>query len=480
MEQYPEEVIPASAEFSGSELTQGKIPPNSTEAEQAVLGSILIDNDSILSVIELLKPEDFYSGSHQQIYFAMLNLNQRAHPIDLVTLPAELQKLDLLQGPATLDYLSRLADAVPTSANVQYYAKLIRELSIRRKVIHAAGEISEEAFQVRGEIGSFIDSVEQKIMEISQVRAVNGLEPINNIVHRAIIDIEKLRSSPNSITGLRTGFTVLDKLTSGLQKSDLIILAARPGMGKTSLALTIGKNAALQANAHVAIFSLEMSKDQLIKRLLSSEAQVDSYALRTGKLNRQDGEYGRLIDAASRLSAAAIAIDDTPAISILEARAKARRLHLQRPLDLIIVDYLQLMKGATRKVERRDLEISEISSGLKALAKELNVPIIALSQISRSIDKRDNKRPVLSDLRESGSIEQDADIVMFVNRDKENPDDGRAELFIEKHRNGALGTIELAFINRYTLFADLTTEDAVEFTPSDNSPFTPEEDDDEV
>jgi len=448
-------------EFSGSE-SSGRVPPHSLEAEQAILGGILLENDSINAVQEILQPRDFYQKSHQVLFEAMSSLSEKSEPIDVVTLSAELKKASMLEQSGGVEYLSKLIDIAPTAANTIYYARIIKEKAFRRRLIQEVGEITREPFNTHGDIDSFIDSVEKRIFSVSESRTNNSFFKVSDLVKGSIKEVERLYTLKDPITGVPSGFIDLDKMTSGFQSSDLVIVAGRPSMGKTSFALCIGRHVALEAKRPVAIFSLEMSKELITTRLLCSEARVASGKVRNGRLEESD--FPRLVETASRLAQADLYIDDTPAISVLEMRAKARRLHKENPLSMIIVDYLQLMRSPSKKVERRDQEISEISGGLKALAKELKIPVIALSQLNRSVESRNDKRPMMSDLRESGAIEQDADIIGFIYRDEvynpETQDKGVAEFIISKHRNGSIGTVRLAFQGEYTLFSNLAEPSA--------------------
>lgn len=439
----------------------GKVPPHSIDTEQSVLGAVLLDNEALPVVVEVLVVADFYSRSHQVIYEAMLQLWDRQEPIDIMTLGSQLRGAGNLDAAGGADYLSQLVDIVPTSANTGYYARMVKDMSLRRKLVHVAGQIAEEA--LRGGAGSFagfMDTVEQRIFQLSEDRISNGFARIGDIVKDSIKQVEKRYVNQNAITGVATGFADVDMLTSGLQPSDLVILAGRPSMGKTALALSIVRHVGIEEGKCVAVFSLEMSKEQIVTRLLCAEGRVSSSRVRSGKLGESD--FPRLVDAASKIAQAGIFIDDTPAISVLEMRAKSRRLHRERPLSLIIVDYLQLMRGSAKNSERREQEISEISRSLKAIAKELSIPVIALSQLNRAVETRNDKRPLLADLRESGAIEQDADIIGFVYRDEvynpESPDKGVAELIIGKHRNGPIGTVRLAFQAEFTNFENLAED----------------------
>ena len=435
----------------------GRIPPHDRISEMAVVGGILLDNESMNAALEILTPEDFYLRSHQVIFRAMIDLSERIEPIDAVTLGAELQKTKSLETAGGIEYISQILDTTPTAANVQYYGRVVRGLSLRRKVIHEVTEIAGSAYQISGEIDSFIDEVESRIFKIAESRINPAFAKMSELVKGSIKEVERLYANQGQLSGLPSGFTQLDAITSGLQPSDLIIIAGRPAMGKTSLVLSMARHIGLDSRKPVAVFSLEMSKEQIVMRMLCAEAKVSNTKVRSGRL--ADTDFPRLVDAASKLAQADIFVDDTPAISILEMRAKARRLHREKPLAAVIVDYLQLMRGSSRKSERREQEISEISGGLKALAKELNVPVIALSQLNRSVESRQDKRPMMADLRESGAIEQDADIIGFVYRDEVyNPDTqekGIAELIISKHRNGAVGTVRLAFQGEFTVFENL-------------------------
>jgi len=448
-----------SLDFAGgSEGTSGgRIPPHSIESEQSILGAILLDNESLYPVLEVIDQDDFYKASHRIIFEAMLALSERREPIDVITLTNSLKSGGKLDQAGVVDYLSRLVDIVPTAAHAQYYARVIKEMSLRRKVIHEASEIVSEAFTGKGEFGSFIDSVEQRIFRVSESRLHKGFSRVSEVVKDSIKRVEQLYVNKEAITGIPSGFTDLDDLTNGFQASDLVILAGRPSMGKTSLALSIARSVAVDKGKAIAFFSLEMSKEQIVMRLLSGQAKVSNTRVRSGKLGESD--FPRLVDAASTIAQADIFIDDTPALSVLEMRAKVRRLHRETPLSLIMVDYLQLMRGSSRNPERREQEISEISGSLKALAKELSLPVIALSQLNRGVETRQDKRPLMADLRESGAIEQDADIIGFVYRDEvynpDTPEKGIAELIVSKHRNGPVGTVRLGFQPDFTLFVNL-------------------------
>lgn len=433
-----------------------KIPPNNIEAESSVIGAMILDKEVIPKVAEILKSEDFYREDHREIYESVIDLFEKAEPIDLITISERLNSRGTLERIGGLEYLSNLADSVPTTANTVRYAKIVEEKSVLRRLICEATSVVDLAYEAQEEVCHILDYAEKKIFGILQKRNDGSFSPIKDILVDTFNRLEELYNNKGQIIGIPTGFTDLDFKTSGLQKSDLILVAARPAMGKTSFALNIAQNASVLARVPVAVFSLEMSKEQLVNRMLSSEAMVDSQIMRTGKL--LDEDWQKVARALGPLSEAPIYIDDTSGTSIMEIRAKCRRLKLEKNLGLIVIDYLQLMQGRGRS-ESRQQEISEISRSLKILAKELNVPIITLSQLSRAAEQRADHRPVLSDLRESGAIEQDADIVMFLYRDDYyNPDTERkniAEVIIAKHRNGSTGAVELAWLGQYTKFANL-------------------------
>lgn len=440
--------------------TIGRVPPHNIEAEQAVLGCMLIDSDIIPSVTELIKSEDFYRDDHKEICEAILDITERAGPVDIITVSEQLQLRGTLDAVGGLDYLASISGAVPTTANAKHYAKIVEEKSLLRKLVKAASDISGMCFDSSDEAIYVLDKAEKSIFDILQKRSTQGFTHIKDVLLETFNRLEELYNSKSYITGIPTGFTDLDLKTAGLQNSDLILIAARPGMGKTAMGLNIAQYAAVRKHVPVAIFNLEMSKDQLVNRMLSSEVMVDSQKMRTGKL--EDDDWNKIAQALAPLSEAPIFIDDTPGISVMDIRAKCRRLKLEKNLGLVVIDYLQLMQGRGR-VENRQQEVSEISRSLKILAKELNVPVVTLSQLSRGPESRNDHRPMLSDLRESGAIEQDADIVMFLYRDDYyNPDTEKkniAEVIIAKHRNGSTGTIELRWFGEYTKFANLKRDD---------------------
>ena len=437
-----------------------KVPPQNLEAERAVLGAVLIDNDALFTVMEILVPSDFHQPSHRLLFSTMLDLSERGEPIDIVILADRLRSggnLDKAGGP---DYLPTLADEVPTSAGVGNYAKIVKEKSVLRHLIEASTDIVQDCFESAGEVDELIDEAERRIFAISEQRIRTGFLSMKEIVKSSFKTIESLYEKKEHITGVASGFADIDDLTSGFQPSDLVIIAGRPSMGKTAFALNIAQQAALKSKKTVAIFSLEMAKEQLVMRMLCSEARIDAHRLRSGFLGTTD--WPKLSTAAGRLAEASIFIDDTPAISSMEMRAKARRLKADKGLDLLIVDYLQLMSG--RRSDNREQEISEISRSCKALAKELAVPVLALSQLNRGVESRQDKRPILADLRESGAIEQDADVIIFIYRDevynKESMDKGVAEIIIGKQRNGPVGIRKLTWMDKYTRFEDMTDRDS--------------------
>lgn len=430
-----------------------RTPPHSIEAEESVIGSVLLDNDSINSALEYISHEDFYRASHKFIFQCMTKLVERQEPIDVTTVSTELKAQGYFDQSGGHQNIARLAALMPTSANIIYYSKVIKGMSLRRKLIREASNIIQEAFVLETDVSECLDKSEQLILGVSDEKSRESFTVVGDIVQSSIKTIEELYDKKEDITGLPSGFPALDKLTAGFQKSDLIIVAARPAMGKTSLGLTIAQWVGVHENKGVAVFSLEMSKEQLVMRMLCSEARVNSSNVKTGNLSEDD--FPKLVDAASKIADAPIYIDDTPALSVSELRAKARRLHREKKLSLILVDYLQLLKSPTFK-NSREQEISDISRSLKALAKELNIPVISLSQLNRSVEQRTEKRPLMSDLRESGAIEQDADIIMFIYRDEvyneDTPDKGVAEIIISKHRSGPTGIARLAFTGEYTRF----------------------------
>jgi replicative DNA helicase len=434
----------------------GRVPPQSVEAEQSVLGSMLLDKEVIPVVTEILKSEDFYRADHKEIFEAVMDLFDDGEPVDLITVSEQLKLRASLDNIGGLEYLTNIASAVPTTANARHYAKIVEEKSTLRKLIKASSEIVNMGYEASEELSYIVDKAEKSIFDVLQKRGTQGFAPIKEVLVNAFNKLEELYNNKGHITGIPTKFVDLDYKTSGLHNSDLILVAARPAMGKTAFALNIAQNAAVYSGVPVAIFSLEMSKEQLVSRILCSEAMVDSQKVKTGKL--EDDDWKKIARALGPLSEAPIYIDDTPGISISEIRAKCRRLKLEKNLGLVVIDYLQLMQGRG-KTESRQQEISDISRSLKILAKEINVPIITLSQLSRAPEARADHRPILSDLRESGAIEQDADIVMFLYRDDYyNPESDKkniAEVILAKHRSGSTGTVELTWLGTYTKFANV-------------------------
>jgi len=434
-----------------------RIPPQNLEAEQAVLGAILLDGEAIITAMERLRSEDFYRAAHQQIYAGMVELAEASEPVDLVTLTAKLQDKKQLDDVGSVSYLAELANAVPTAANIDYYATIVEEKSMLRRLIRAANQIVSDGYANADDVTDMLSDAEMRIMEISQRRSGSGFVSIREVLMEVFERIEFLSEHKGGPTGVSSGFPGLDKMTSGFQKSDLIIVAARPSVGKTAFALNIAQNAAVRGKATVAIFSLEMGAVQLVQRMICAEANVDANRLRTGDLKPDD--WQKLTMAIGSLSEANIYIDDSASLNVAEIRAKSRRLKREKGLDMVIVDYLQLIHGRGKAGDNRQQEVSEISRMLKQIARELEIPVISLSQLSRGVEQRQDKRPMLSDLRESGSIEQDADIVAFLYRDdyynKESEKEGVIEVIIAKQRNGPVGTVELAFLKNFNKFVNL-------------------------
>lgn len=448
-----------SEEASRVESLISKLPPQNLEAEQSVLGGIMIDNEAIHKALELLYPDDFYREAHRKIFQVMIELSEAGEPIDLVTVGNRLKGGGILDQVGGAAYLSLLVDNIPTAANIGAYAKIIREKSILRRLMQKATEIIAQGYSVDADVEDFLDNAEKGIFEIAQRRIRQSFYPLKEIIKDSFKTIERLYERKELVTGVPTGYGELDRMTSGLQASDLVVVAGRPSMGKTAFALCVTAHAAIEKKIPVAVFSLEMSKEQLVQRLLCMEGKVDSSKLRGGFLAESD--WPRLTRAAGVLSEAPIFIDDSPTITVLEMRAKARRLQKEQGLGLIVVDYLQLVRGVGY-VDSREREISEISRSLKALAKELHLPVMAISQLNRMVESRKPPIPILADLRESGAIEQDADLIMFLYReevyDRETVNKGIAEAVIGKQRNGPIGVVKLAFLPQFTRFENLAHE----------------------
>jgi replicative DNA helicase len=439
-----------------NEVIGDRIPPQNIEAEQAVLGAIFLQPSSLTLASELLIPEDFYRASHQKIYNAMLQLSDKGEPVDLVTVTSELADVNLLEEVGGVSYLSDLANSVPTAANIEYYGKIVEEKSILRRLIRTATGIAQDGYSREDEVEVLLNEAEKTIMEVAQRKNAGAFQNIKDVLVQTYDNIELLHDRKGDVTGIATGFAELDKMTAGFQRNDLIIVAARPSVGKTAFALNIAQNVATKTDENVAIFSLEMGADQLVMRMLCAEGNIDAQRLRTGSLTPED--WGKLTMAMGSLSNSGIYIDDTPGIRVSEIRAKCRRLKQESGLGMVLIDYLQLIQGSGRS-DNRQQEVSEISRTLKELARELKVPVIALSQLSRGVEQRQDKRPMMSDIRESGSIEQDADIVAFLYRedyyDKESENQNIIEIIIAKQRNGPVGTVSLAFVKEYNKFVNL-------------------------
>ncbi|MBT8326596.1 MAG: replicative DNA helicase [Bacteroidia bacterium] len=476
-------------------MDMSKLQPQARELEDAVLGALMLEKYAPEKVASYLKKEAFYSEANQNIYEAILKLFTEGNPVDILTVTEQLRKDGNLESVGGAYYITTLTNRVSSAANIEYHAHIVIQKHIQRQLISVAGEIGEKAFEETSDAFELLDESEKKLFEIKNDSMTKNYDVVSDLITKAIKEIEGMKTDGDGLSGVPTGFTELDRKTAGWQKSDLVILAARPGMGKTAFVLSMARNAAVLSNKNVAIFSLEMSSLQLVKRLISAEAELDADKLRTGKL--QDHEWQQLHTKISTIEEAGLFIDDTPALTVLELKAKARRLKRQRGVDMIVIDYLQLMRAeeGNKTAGNREQEISYISRSLKGLAKELDIPIIALAQLSRAVEQRQDKRPVLSDLRESGSIEQDADLVTFLYRpeyygitqDEEGNDNtGLTELIVRKHRNGQPGTINLKFIGKYGKFTDwgysdygneTFTDSSVTFESklNDMSPFDPED-----
>ena len=434
-----------------------RVLPHSIEAEQSVIGSMIMDREAITVASELICGDDFYGKQYGVVFDTMVELNDEGKPVDLITLQDRLREKDVPPEVSSLEFIRDLITAVPTSANIKYYAGIVAEKATLRKLIRLNEEIANTCYAGKENLEVILEDTEKRVFELVQKRNTGEFIPIRQVVMNAMDKIEKASKSDGNVTGIATGFIDLDFRTAGMQPSDLILVAARPSMGKTAFVLNIAQHVAFKLNQTVAIFSLEMSKEQLVNRLFSLESRVDSQHLRTGNLS--DAEWEKLIESAGVIGQSNLIIDDTPGISISELRSKCRKYKLEHDLKLIIIDYLQLMSGSGRGSDSRQQEISDISRSLKALARELNVPVVALSQLSRAVEQRPDHRPMLSDLRESGAIEQDADVVMFIYRDdyynKDTEKKGIAEIIIAKQRNGPIGTVELVWLPDYTKFANL-------------------------
>lgn len=439
-----------------------RVMPHSVEAEQSVVGAMLMDRDAITTASEIISGNDFYQSAYGVIFDAMVELFNEGKPVDLITLQERLKEKDVPAEIASLEFVRDLVTAVPTSANVKYYAQIVADKSVMRKLIKLNEEIANICYAGKESLEEVLEKTEKSVFELLQKRNTSDFVPIKQVVLNALERIEKASKTKGTVTGIPTGFIDLDYKLSGLQPSDLILVAARPSMGKTAFVLNIAQCIAFKKDKSVAIFSLEMSKEQLVNRLFSLESQVDAQAIRSG--NMKDSDWEKLIEGAGIIGQSHLIIDDTPGISISELRSKCRKYKLEQGLDVVIIDYLQLMTGSVGKSsESRQQEISEISRSLKGLARELNVPVIALSQLSRAVESRPDKRPMLSDLRESGAIEQDADVVMFIYRDeyynKDSEFKKQAEIIIAKQRNGPIGTVNLAWLGEYTKFANLSRKE---------------------
>ncbi|MBI4683866.1 MAG: replicative DNA helicase [Nitrospirae bacterium] len=446
-----------------------KLPPQNIEAEQSVLGAVMLENDALPTIIELISRDDFYKESHRKIFDAMIELFEKNQPIDLITVAEELRKRNDIDTAGGESYLSALASQVPTAANIKYHSKIIREKALMRSLIKSTSEIATKVYEDSLDADELVDHAERIIFDIADKRIKTSFVSLKDLLKGSFETIEHLYDKKSTITGIASGFNDLDELTSGFQHGDLIIIGGRPSMGKTALGLDIARYVGVELREPVAIFSLEMSNAQLALRMLCADAMVDSNKVRKGMINKHE-DWNRLTTAAGRLTEAPIFIDDSSTITVLEMRAKARRLKMEhKGLSLILVDYLQLMRGRGN-FERREQEISEISRSLKALAKELSVPVVALSQLNRAVEQRHDKRPNLSDLRESGAIEQDADVIIFLYRDEtynqDTPDKGKAEINIAKQRNGPTKTINLTFLPQYTRFTNYTARG---YTESDEA-----------
>ncbi len=443
--------------MANDEAVMKRIPPHSTDAEKSVIGSMLLGREAVTTAVEMLEADDFYNQQYGVIFDAMKELSDGGKPVDIVTLSDELKKKNLPEELTSAAFVADLVSAVPTSANVRYYAGIVKEKAQLRRLIHAAAEIETDCYLGQKETQDIMDQAEKNIFAVLQQRSSDGALPIRDVVLNQMDAIESASKSTSHVTGLETGFTDLDYKTSGFQPSDMILVAARPSMGKTAFVLNIAQYMAFHKHIPCALFSLEMSAGQLMNRLLSLESRVDSQKIRTGNLT--DDDWQKLVEAATVIANSNLVIDDTPGINLQEFRSRARKYKMDQDIQIIFIDYLQLMAGTGRGSENRQQEISDISRALKSLARELNIPIVALSQLNRSVETRDDHRPMLSDLRESGAIEQDADVVMFIYRDdyyhKDTEEKNVAEIIIAKQRNGPIGTTKLVWLPEYTKFANM-------------------------
>ncbi|MDO5291230.1 MAG: replicative DNA helicase [bacterium] len=434
-----------------------RVLPHSIEAERSVIGSMIMDKDAITTASEIITGEDFYQNQFGILYDAMLELYNEGKPVDLVTLQDKIKEKDIPEELCSIEFIRELISSVPTSANVKYYAGIVKEKAVLRRLIKITEGISNDAYMSKEKLEVILENAEKQVFDVVQNRSTGDFTSIKDVVIQSLASIESAARNKGSVTGVSTGFYDLDYKTAGLQPSDLIIVAARPSMGKTAFVLNIAENVAVKNDTTTVIFSLEMSKDQLVKRIIAMNSKVDSQAMRTGDL--QDEDWLKIVESARDIGSSNLVIDDTPSISVQELRSKCRKLKLEKNLGLVIIDYLQLMSGGSKKAESKQQEVSEISRNLKAVAREINAPVIALSQLSRAVEQRPDKRPMMSDLRESGAIEQDADVIMFIYRDdyynKESKDAGVSEIIIGKQRNGPTGTVKLAWLSQYTKFANL-------------------------
>ncbi|MFC0300400.1 replicative DNA helicase [Virgibacillus soli] len=440
-----------------STMINDRIPPHNIEAEQSVIGAIFLEPEAFSTASQFLMPEDFYRAGHQRIFEIMLKLSDRGEPIDILTVTSALKDTKSLDEAGGVSYLTEIAQSVPTAANIEYYCKIVEEKALLRRLIRTATDIVTVTYDREDEVDDVLNEAEKNILEVSNRQNAGAFKAIKDVLIEVYDNIETLHNQKSDITGIPTGYRDLDRITSGFQRNDLIIVAARPSVGKTAFALNIAQNVAVHTDENVAIFSLEMGAEQLVQRMLCAEGNIDAQRMRSGQLESED--WGRLTMAMGSLSNAGIFIDDSAGIRVSEIRSKCRRLKQEHGLGMILIDYLQLIQGSANSKDNRQQEVSEISRSLKALARELNIPVIALSQLSRGVEQRQDKRPMMSDLRESGSIEQDADIVGFLYRDdyydKESEQQNIIEIIIAKQRNGPVGTVELAFVKEYNKFVDL-------------------------